>query len=83
MSSLIGSIVVVPPQPRPAESVEIKVLGPDGRLLDESGVDVYIDGVPGAHRYVQYATPGTRTLAVRAGAGPVSDTRARHHRSQR
>ena len=74
MSSLIGSIVVVPPQPRPAESVEIKVLGPDGRLLDESGVDVYIDGVPGAHRYVQYATPGTRTLAVRAGAGPVADS---------
>ena len=74
MRSLIGSVVVTPQQPRPAESVRIEALSPTGEPLEGTGVLVVIDGIPGALRYMQFAEPGERTFTVRATSGPVTET---------
>lgn len=70
---LIGSIVVTPPNPRPAESVRVEVRSPAGALLDGPDVRVMINGVPGAMRYLQFARPGRRRLKVLAVAGELAE----------
>ncbi|WP_406694602.1 hypothetical protein V5E97_26390 [Singulisphaera sp. Ch08] len=75
MANLIGRVVFEPVAVRPGESVRVEVFGPDDTAIDPAAA-VTIDGVPGAVRHLQYATPGARRLFVRArGAdGKVEST---------
>ncbi|HTW82851.1 MAG TPA: PKD domain-containing protein [Candidatus Sulfotelmatobacter sp.] len=72
---LIGSVTVSPSTARPGQSVLIEVLDGSGKpYAANSPVTVTIDGVPTAHRYVQYLGAGTRTLLIRAVHGTQSET---------
>ena len=70
---LIGSIIVTPPTPRPAESVRVEVRSPAGAVLEGPGIRVMINGVPGAVRYLQFGGPGQRRLKVLAVSGGVAE----------
>ncbi len=71
--SLIGSIVVTPPNPRPAESVRVEVHSPTGAVLEGQDVRVMINGVPGAVRYLQFGRPGQRRLKILAVSGDMTE----------
>ncbi|MCA9499523.1 MAG: hypothetical protein KC588_10055 [Nitrospira sp.] len=65
-NELIGSISVVPSNPRPAESFRVEVFDKNGATYsNQPGVAVYIDGVLGAIRHLQAPRAGTRPILVR------------------
>jgi len=71
---LIGSVQITPSNPRPAESFRVEVLDPNGvSYTSISGATVYIDGVPGAIRYLQAPKAGTRPLLIRVKSGNESE----------
>lgn len=73
-STLIGRIEITPLNPRPAESFRVEVFDPDGvSYSGQSGVTVYIDGVPGARQYLQAPKVGQRPILVRVKAGEASE----------
>lgn len=67
MDSVIGSIVITPDKPRPGETVKVEVLDQNGAsLAGTTRVSVFINGVPGAVRYLQFPAKGRRTIIARA-----------------
>jgi hypothetical protein len=68
MATLIGQVVVSPPQVRPAETVRVEVLGDPDAAPDRKIAQVFINGTPGALQYLQFPTAGQRRLRVVARA---------------
>jgi hypothetical protein len=71
--NLIGSVRVTPANARPGESVLVEVLAPDGRPVDPS-LNVMVNGIRGARRYIQYSGPGTFDVSALASAGSHSES---------
>ena len=74
LGPLIGTVSVEPATVAPGESVQIQVLTALGQPLSDPSVSVSIQGVPGASRWEQYATEGTRNLYVIASNGSATQT---------
>ncbi len=72
--TIIGSVSVEPAIAAPGGPVHLQVLNTLGKAIDDPGVYVTVQGVPGASRWEQYATPGTRTLSVIASTGSLFET---------
>src|SRR3984893_7748166 len=71
---LIGKVVVEPQTVVPGQPVFVQVSGTSGTALSDPSIEVSIQGVPGASRYYQFGTEGTRTLTVRAVKSGVTET---------
>jgi hypothetical protein len=74
MGTLIGKIVVEPEKVAAGQPVFVQVCGPNGQPLTDPEVTVSMMGVPATERYMQFATPGTRKLIIRAVRGKESET---------
>ncbi|MCX5863614.1 MAG: carboxypeptidase-like regulatory domain-containing protein [Deltaproteobacteria bacterium] len=66
MSSLIGRIALQPSSPRPGETVRVEVFDNEDKTMQNTGMSVVINGVPGAVQYLQFPSVGQRRLVVRA-----------------
>lgn len=65
MAQIIGSIKITPINPRPGQSVQIEVRGPNDTKLP-AGATATIDGIPGAVVFLQFPSVGVRRLVVTA-----------------
>jgi Carboxypeptidase regulatory-like domain len=74
LGTIIGQVSVQPATVTPGQPVLIEVLNTLGEPLTDPAVTVTIQGIPGASRWEQYATPGTRTLSVIASDGKLTET---------
>jgi hypothetical protein len=74
LGTIIGKVNVQPETVVPGQPVQIEVLNTLGEPVSDPAVTVTVQGVPGASRWEQYATAGTRTLSVVASNGARTDT---------
>ena len=72
--TIIGTVSVTPPTVVPGQPVQIEVLNTLGEPISDPAVSVTVQAVPGASRWEQYATAGTRTLAAIASNGAITET---------
>ena len=72
--TIIGTVSVTPPTVVPGQPVQIEVLNTLGEPISDPAVNVTVQAVPGASRWEQYATAGTRTLAAIASNGAITET---------
>lgn len=66
---LITDIRISPKKPRPGQSVNIEVLGKNGKLLDDSMFQVHINHIPKSSVTTQYANEGEHDVVVTAVQG--------------
>ena len=74
LGPLIGKVVVAPQTAAPGQPVAVQVCDAQGKPVADPRVTVTIQGVAAASRYLQYAAPGKRILAIRASRGASSET---------
>jgi hypothetical protein len=74
LGPLIGEVRVTPTAAAPGQAVLVEVCDANGKPVTDPTINVVIQGVPAASRYLQYAAPGRRTLAIRAIRGSSSET---------
>ncbi len=75
-NTLIGKIEITPPEPRPAESFQVKVLDTHGiDFQEQADATVYINSISGAVQHLQYAREGERTLLIRVVKAGTSDSK--------
>ena len=68
MANIIGRIFLQPAIVRPGEPVPVEVFDNDDNPLNGSHVQVSINGLSGALRFLQFPTVDQRRLIVRARA---------------
>lgn len=73
-TTILGSVSVTPPQPRPGESVRVEVLDPQGHALEgRADVHVKVNGVPGALQFLQFAAAREHNLVISAASGATRE----------
>ncbi|MNZ67194.1 hypothetical protein D3C78_854320 [compost metagenome] len=64
MTSFIGHIVMEPSTVHPGEPARVEVYGVDNNPLNDSSIQVSINGIPGSLQYLQFPSVGQRKLTV-------------------
>lgn len=64
MASIIGRIALEPSTVRPGEPVRIEIYDVDNNPLNDSSIQVTINGISGSLQYLQFPSVGQRKLSV-------------------